>query len=265
MSITPTPAPTGWTKQRGWITPAHCNLCGAETMLTRGISGYLLVSCSKFREREYPGRGTGYEGLSFVPEVAPAGAPMVGASAAPLGATPLPAAPPAATPLPAAPPAATPLAAAPLAAAPFAAVPLAAAPLAAGASLTDALREGAAAAPTAAAAAVPTVDDSEQMERALHARLQQSMMEVLHMTEAQVTSLLNHLQSDRPMEHAGTIWNDIHKEVFPEEKGSHHHFCCRALPCRSCSVGEAWSVGGLGNPSCWRSRTSCTSGRRRRW
>ncbi|CAE7574076.1 unnamed protein product, partial [Symbiodinium microadriaticum] len=40
-------------------------------------------------------------------------------------------------------------------------------------------------------------------------------MAVLHMTEAQVTSLFNYLQSDRPMEHARAIWTNIHKEASP--------------------------------------------------
>ena len=52
-------------------------------------------------------------------------------------------------------------------------------------------------------------------ERALQARLQQATMAVLHMTEAQVTSLFNYLQSDRPMEHARAIWTNIHKEASP--------------------------------------------------
>ena len=79
---------------------------------------------------------------------------------------------------------------------------LAAAPVAT-TTLEDDLREGpAAAAPTAAA---PTVEDSEQMERALQARLQQATMAVMRMTEAQATSLFSYLQSDRPMEHARAV------------------------------------------------------------
>ena len=120
------------------------------------------------------------------------------------------------------------------------------------------------------------------MERALHARLQPPMMDalhgntsivdccrracLLHMTEAQATSLFNYLQSDRPMEHVRTIWKDIHKEASPKKRVRTNNVVAE-LPCRNCSVGEAWSVGGLGlgNISCCRSRTSCTRGRRRRW
>ena len=108
------------------------------------------------------------------------------------------------------------MAGAPMVGASAEAAPLAAA-VVGGGTLEDDLREGpaAAAAPTAA---VPTVGASEQMERALHARLQQATMAVLPMTEAQVTSLLNYLQSDRPMEHVRTVWTDIHKEASPKKR-----------------------------------------------
>ena len=109
------------------------------------------------------------------------------------------------------------MAGAPMVGANAAAAPLAAAPLA-GATLEDGLGEGPAAAAAVPTATVPTVEDSEQMERALHARQQQATMAVLHMTEAQVTSLFNYLQSDRPMEHARTIWADVHKAASPKKR-----------------------------------------------
>ena len=167
--------------QRGWVTPAACNRCNAETVLARGIGGYLFVACSKFRETRCEGRGTGYEGLSFVPqEAAPAAATMVGPSTTPM----------------------------------VAATALSAAPVAA--TLEDDLREGPASS-TPVASAV-TVEDSTQMERALQARLQQATMAAMQMTEAQVTSLFSYLQSERPMQHARAVWADIHKQGSPKKK-----------------------------------------------